>query len=406
MVNDMSNNTQEIDSEAPGKLLLFGPYPLLQREKSYRCYVVPLDCFVHVHITPRKDNVVKINAPQFEAYAEGTVDTSTGNVFVSGPESLNLVTTAIDLSLTYVKALGRDINGFEITTRNDDAFVYRIKNPGDKKAFSKSGLGSSSAAIVATVGGILTAFGADVKENDCLYKLSQLTYVRTTGKAGYGFDIATAVFGPIQYSLYPAESVENFPRNCSGRDVLAAVKKDWGYSVEPLPFPTSFKLILANFINEATITDSFVKKVNEFKKTYPTEYNHLINKINSAVILEIYYLKKINAGDRTAHTLDALRSAFNEERALTKTLGEKSGVEIESADSTALINEACRIGAFAAKLPGAGGRDSIVALSDSEHENGIRKLWRGKPNLDVLELKPGSTGFSVKKVNEANRIHV
>ena len=69
-----------------------------------------------------------------------------------------------------------------------------------------------------------------------------------------------------------------------------------------------------------------------------------------------------------------------------------SGASIESDEMTALIQESERNGAFACKLPGAGGGDSIAALCLGKAEK--RKLeafWEGK-GMKILQLSEAEDG--------------
>ncbi len=393
----------ETDSKAPGKILFVGGYSVLERPNPG--YVITADCFVHAKIRPRDDNQIEINAPQLESYAKGKVDVDMGKVDINVPEPLKLVATAIRLVVMYAKATGREISGFTITTQSDPEFAYRISNSNCGTVLTKSGLGSSAAVTVATVGGVLTALGINVNENDCLHKLSQLAHAIATEKVGSGFDIAAATYGDIIYSRYSPELIKTFPKDYSKEDVLEAVRKQWDYSIEPLKFPHSLELMFANFVGEAAVTVSLVKEINKFKEKDPETYSTLMKKINSANVSAIAALRKISAGNYAEPDLNALRTALVEGRILTKELGIKSGICIEPDDITDLIKESEKRGAFVAKLPGAGGKDAIMAICTNGTDKArLHKFWSAQPTLSVLKIRPNNSGFS--SVSKPARVRV
>lgn len=167
----------EVRTTAHGKILWLGGYSVL--EKPNIGYVTTVDAGVNVSIRLAQDDSVIIDVPQFGQRLTGAVDIETGAINASTTNELRLVKTATQIALMYVRGIGNKISGLKIRTENDAAFAYRL---GDGKSkLSKSGLGSSAAVTVATIGAILTAYGVDLWEDDALHKISQIAHAVATG---------------------------------------------------------------------------------------------------------------------------------------------------------------------------------------------------------------------------------
>ncbi|MCL5105885.1 MAG: hypothetical protein M1331_00600, partial [Candidatus Marsarchaeota archaeon] len=79
--------------------------------------------------------------------------------------------------------------------------------------------------------------------------------------------------------------------------------------------------------------------------------------------------------------------AFDSARSFTKELGISAGVEIEDDEATRLIEECKEHGALVARLPGAGGRDSIATIAiDGKSYSELKEFLSGKKELKLLEV--------------------
>lgn len=364
--------------KAPGKILWIGGFSVLERPNI--AYVTAVDAYVTADLKVNSDNAVELNAPQLKMAVKGAVDTATGRISGETPKELLLFKTAAEVASRYVVGLGLPVSGFNITTNNDTAFAYSLSTG----KVVKSGLGSSAAVTVATVGAVLKAFGANPSENDALHKLAQTAHSIATGKVGSGFDIAAASFGSIFYTRYSPEILKSLPAEYTNQQLVDLVKRQWDYKIEKFSMPADFKPLFANF-GEAMITTQAVGSVSDFKKKDPETYNKLINDINDENMKAVEALKKIKNGD--GYAAAAFREAFDKGRLLTKKLGELSNVGIEPDDCTQLIEESKNTGAFVAKLPGAGGKDAIAALSltQQDHER-LREFWKSRKDLSISNL--------------------
>ncbi len=369
----------DINARAPGKILWIGGYSVLERPNV--SYVTSVTAYVNAHAQEIAGNGIELLAPQLNCNVKGTIDLDSGKITAEVPKELALMKTAAEAASRYAAALGIRLKGFRITTSNDGPFSYTIT----AGKVAKSGLGSSAAVTVATVSALLNAFGIEPKKDDALHKLAQTAHSLATGKVGSGFDIAAATHGSIIYTRYSPEIVQSLPADYANSQLLDLVKRKWDYSIEPFQMPDEFRLSFANFVGEAMITTKAVGSVSEFKKKNPEAYGKLVKEINAENSKAVEALRVIKKGGRDAY--ETFKAALDSGRALTKRLGELSNVGVEPDDCTALIEESKKNGAFVAKLPGAGGKDAISALTlDSDSKARLERFWKGRNELKVQDI--------------------
>ena len=379
--NTIQNNTEV---KAPGKILWIGGYSVLERPNI--SFVSAVDAYVTAKLKTNSGVDIELDVPQLNMSAKGKIDHATGKIIGDYQKELLLLKTAAEVALRYVVGLGLNVSGFGITTKNDAPFAYSLSTG----KVVKSGLGSSAAVTVATVGAVLKAFDADPAENDALHKLAQTAHSIATGKVGSGFDIAASSFGSIFYTRYSPEILKVLPAEYSNKQLVDLVRKPWDYRIEKFSLPNKFRLLFANF-GEAMITTAAVGSVSDFKKRNPDEYNKLIKQINDENVRAVDALKKIGACDKDA--IMPFKDAFDKGRLLTKKLGELSNMEVEPEDCTKLIEESKAKGAFVAKLPGAGGMDAIAALAlDTKSYDTLKAYWNKRKDLSMLPIKTVDIG--------------
>ena len=341
--------------------------------------VSTVNAYAHVNIKSLKNNKIILNAPQLNLKTEGLIDYKNGKLDIKIESQLLLLKCAVEVSLRYANAIGKTLSGIEVTTHNDDAFSYKLTN----NKITKSGLGSSAAITVAAVKGVLKIYGFE--DNEVIHKLAQVAHALATGKVGSGFDIAAATYGSIVYVRYSPEIVKSFPVEYTNLQLLELINKKWDYKIEKFLLPKQFRIVFATFINEAMITTKAVGSVSEFKLKNNKLYKKLITELN------LENEKAINA----LSNFDSHRflDAFDKGRVLLKKLGSYSNIDIEPDDCTELIEESKKNGAFACRLPGAGGKDAIAALCLNEKdEMQLRDFWSSKKNLQVFEIELESFG--------------
>ena len=385
-----------VEAKAPGKVLWLGGYSVL--EKPNIGYVTAIDAYVHANVNLLEgSNKVHIKAPDLDINVDGALNPETGKISIVRTKELNLLVTALEISLSYVISKGIKLDGISIETKNDAAFGYQIKSNSVIKGVSKSGMGSSSAVTVATIAAVLKSYGLDINENDALHKLAQVSHSVATGKVGSGFDIAAATYGSILYSRHSPFILSEFPQNFTASDISDIVHKRWDYVVKNFSLPPIFRSCMANFVGEATITTSLVGIVNEFKKRDLQAYKNIIAEINESAEKAVIALSRIKDENSTS-SIEEFVDNFEKSRLATKKLGRLSGADIEPDDITELIEESKRNGALVARLPGAGGKDSIVAISLGEDKaNNLRGFWSKKSNLEVLDVFMQNNGVATPK---------
>ncbi len=383
-----------VEAKAPGKILWIGGYAIV--EQNNIGFVTTVDATVNVFVSKSADNSIFIDAKALKIKARGYIDLESGKIdIINLPKELLLIKTAAELSLMYIRSIGKEISGISLKSNNSNAFSINLNKEGK---ISKTGLGSSAAVTVATVGAILNLFNIKITEKDELQKISQLSHAIATGKLGSGFDIAAAVYGTIVYSRYSPQLIKNFPIKYSNNDIKKLIFNKWDYKINKLKLPVFFRIVAANFVDEGTSTSRSLGSINEFKAKDPKTYNHLIKQINNADVKAVKILKKIKSND--SELLIEFKKEFENARHITKKLGEFSNVNIEEDECSKIIEESMDNGAFVAKLPGAGGRDSIVALCiDKKSENKLKKFWRQKKELVLIKTNISNKGIKIKKYN-------
>ncbi len=373
-----------VSAKAPGKILWMGGYSVLERPNI--SYSTTVNSYVSVNSRSLGGNSVELNAPQLKMNAKGSIGAD-GRLGIEVPKELLLLKTAAELALRYSAEQGIKLSGISISTKSDDAFSYEVSGG----RISKSGLGSSAALAAATVASVLRAAGVDF-EKEKVHKLAQAAHSLATGKVGSGFDVAAATYGSIFYSRFSPEIITSLPADYSNADIVQLVKRRWDYNVEEFTLPEGLHVAFANFIGESMITAASIGGVSEFKKTQPETYSEMIRALNDANLEAVWQLRQINPEREDA--LAAFVEAFDKGRSIAKQLGSMSNVDIEPDDCTALIEESKRNGALVAKLPGAGGRDAIAALSLSEADlSMVRDFWKTKRGLKVIGIETSNKGI-------------
>ena len=341
--------------------------------------VSTVNAYVSASVRVLDGRNTELHYPQLGMSASGSLGNE-GELSMSVPKELLLLKSAVELASRYAAAKGAKIKGISIETINDSAFSYSVA----KGKVVKSGLGSSAAVTVASIGAVLRFYALGTEEDDALHKLAQIAHSIATGKVGSGFDIAAAVHGSIIYTRYSPNIVKDMSAEYSNSQLLSTVKKRWDYKIEKFKMP-HFRLLAANFIGESMSTTKSVGSVSEFKVKNPEKYADMLNSINVENIKAVEDLRKVKNGDISA--INDFKEAFDKGRLLTKELGVLSGVDIEPDECTALIEESKRHGAFVAKLPGAGGKDSIAALCDSDNGfSELRTFWGSRKDLGMLDI--------------------
>ncbi len=363
-----------IHASAPGRIGLFGGYSILERGNT--SYSITVDARVHAQIRPSK--YLKIVLPQFNVDTLASWDGHA--VTLQKPDKKAVFAVeAIKAALELLKAKEVPVRNFELTTQTDEAFGL-----GDEK----SGLGSSAAATVAMVSGILAFQG--IEDLTLAHHAAQAAHGRAQGKIGSGYDVAASSFGSQEYQRYSPSFVENYPQTC-----LSV----WDAFIRPLPLPDFFRLVFASFPKESASTVSMVKMTNAWKEKQPEKYKERIVEMNEANVNAIAYLEEIKDA-QDSENLQTFKGFFEKGREAARQLGEESGAPIEPPELAALLDQSHKNGAFVCKSPGAGGKDALCALCLSEKDaRRLSAFWEQK-GLVPLDLHVDNQGVLV---NEGKR---
>ncbi len=382
-----------IHTSAPGRVGLIGGYSILERGNT--SYSFTVDARVYARVTPT--NAIQIKAKQFGLDTSatwkpvGTDPTATRQKRASTLETPRVqgqlvlekdipqavfAKNAIQTVLEYLESKKTSIKPFTLETHSDAAFT---------QGGGKTGLGSSAAATVAMVHGLLLHHG--ISDFKITHHCAQVAHSRAQGKVGSGYDIAASVFGSQEYQRYTPELIDGFPKNA---------EKPWDHFIRPLRVAPCFYLALATFPKESTSTVSMTQRTGAWKKANPKAYADLMQELDDANVDAIAYLEQLHT-EKTQENFDLFKQFFESGRALTRELGEKSGAPIEPTDVTALIEQSLDNGAFVCKAPGAGGKDNLVALCLSQKDaERLKTLWT-KKGLEPLDVRIQNEGIRIEK---------
>lgn len=222
-------------------------------------------------------------------------------------------------------------------------------------AFSSTvGFGSSSASTVCTVKALSELTGKKLS-NDLLFKLAYKTVIDIQG-VGSGFDIAAGIYGGILYFV-------------GGGKVITPISV------------TNFPLIVGYSGNKAD-TPTLVKMVGAKLKVYPKIYPALFD-VSTNCVEE--GKKALVAGDF---------AKFGEMMDINEGLLAAYGVET---DKLAVMNYAARnVGAYGAKLSGAGGGDCMIALAPNGKKKEVERAI-SEVGGEVIKVKTNAEGVRIEK---------
>ncbi len=249
----------------------------------------------------------------------------------------------------------------EIPKRMDDALVkyalesfrnkYLIKQRIHIKTESEIsgfGLGSSSAAVVATVQSLTDLFSTPLSKSQ-LFELSYQIVTKSQPRAS-GFDIASCIWGGTILFTGENKNIEFLSNNL-------------------LP-------ILVIFSGTKADTVNMVEKVAVLKKNEPEKTSEIFQSI--AKIVEKGRIALVQKN------WIAFGKLMNNNQELLQSLG-VSNYKLDK-----LVEVCCKAGAYGAKISGAGGGDCIIAAVSGERiedVTGSVKHYGGT----VLNIKIGNT---------------
>src|SRR3989338_6364900 len=263
-----------VEVKAPGKLMISGEYAVLE---GAQCVAAAVDKYVYCSVKPWKGlrfRSKSLDLDWMEAVFDGCALKWSKPLAVVGRGRVVFAEKAIETALNYLKDSGKIIEGMAIETKSEE----------NKAGGRKVGFGSSAAAVVAIIGGILKMHHynlIDEYAKEIVFKLGCLAHYLAQGKLGSGFDIACATYGGVMvYTRFDAGWLERELK--TGQTVRALVEQKWpGFAQRWLLVPKDFTLLCA-FTGKSASTKELVKKVNEWKAKDKTKYGACLDGLRRA----------------------------------------------------------------------------------------------------------------------------
>ncbi|BCS90784.1 MAG: phosphomevalonate kinase [Candidatus Micrarchaeota archaeon] len=369
-----------IVAKAPGKILWLGGYAVLERPNIG--FVTTVKEFVNVSLDASDRFEISFRALDDKISFKSIYDLDLSSI----DPRYRIATSSVITACSYLDSLGIRVTPFKIDSHNDKGFGYIADRKG--KIVRKTGLGASAAATVAIIAAIMYSY--NIKDIETIHKLAQIAHSIANGKIGSGFDVAAATYGSIVYTRFTPDLLKDIKEDNVRERVADLVSKRWDYKIKRLSLSKIFRVALIMNKRGYSDTNDLVSKVFEFKKANSSLYNEIIS------LIDYYDRRAIRALSHIESNKTRFKYAFTAARLLTKLLGREAGVDIEDDKTTALIESLEENGAFVARVPGAGGKDAIAALSISKSDYNRLKLFAKKKHLDLIELESYSKGFYVK----------
>ncbi|EOD43700.1 Phosphomevalonate kinase eukaryotic [Neofusicoccum parvum] len=406
----MASANPPVAVSAPGKVLLAGGYLVLDRD--FNGLVFGLSARIHVLVRPLATgsgvslSEIIVKSPQFlgATWEYGYRLTELGGgievtqLRARATEALHrnpFVETALSYALTYISALtSQRIEPASITILADNDYYSAgpgdVQAPGERfKSFNvplweahKTGLGSSAALVTAFTGAVLShylpdnVFSLATDEGRLrLHNLAQAAHCAAQGKVGSGFDVASAVFGSCLYRRFSPSllSAHGEPSAAGFADALRNLvdqtepsrKWDTVITKSAIKVPDGIRLVMCD-VDCGSQTPGMVKQVLAWREEKAGEANVLwaeLQKSNEALAAELVELSESKSRD-----YGKLKGCIAEIRRLIREMSRQSGVPIEPAEQTALLDACSQVpGVIGGVVPGAGGYDaSCAALRPSQ----------------------------------------
>ncbi len=240
------------------------------------------------------------------------------------------------------------------------------------KDANKTGLGSSAALVTSLTAALLTHYMPntlfDVSSDagrTTLHNLAQAAHCAAQGKVGSGFDVAAAVYGSCTYRRFSPAVLDGLPEaGAAGFAVKLVSVVDgvpWDVEVagsDDLGMPKGVALRMCD-VDCGSQTVGMVKKVLAWKAQDAAQSTQLwddLQQRNEALAASL-------RGGRLAELPQKVESV----RELIRTMGQQSGVPIEPASQTELLDAVSRVeGVYGGVVPGAGGFDAAALLMDDD----------------------------------------
>ncbi|KAK2034503.1 phosphomevalonate kinase [Colletotrichum zoysiae] len=407
MTASMTSNPTTTAVSAPGKVLLAGGYLVLDR--AYTGLVFGLSARINVvaaeiHTMPGVHlTEIVVESPQFVdavwrygfhlAPEDGGITVT--QLHVGSKINPNpFVETTLSYALTYIASVNKQRPNHALTSTrlviladNDyyslPAATTATPIAGKGSRFArypytigeahKTGLGSSAALVTSLTAALLThhlptaLFDLTSEAGKhTLHNLAQAAHCAAQGKVGSGFDVAAAVFGSCRYRRFSPSLLSDLvsPGTPGFADTLVRKVdelRSWDVEVDKagVSLPEGVCLRMCD-VDCGSQTVGMVKKVLEWRKGDPGA--------SKALWDELQARNEELAGVLRDGKVGGVGAALGAVRRLIRAMGEGSGVPIEPASQTELLDALGGVdGVLGGVVPGAGGFDALaLVMRDDE----------------------------------------
>lgn len=341
---------------APGKQFISGEWAIL--ELGTKGIVAAVNKRVHAQV--EESDCISISIDDFgiknlQAEFNGSKLVFRDDISAI-KDRLLFIKEAIEIALMFLDEQKMPLKAFSIRTWGED-----VQLPGGKKI----GFGSSAAATVAVIAGILNFHSYNAGKDE-IYKLAAIAHYYAQGKVGSAFDVAASTYGGV--FVYGRFDPQWLVHKIEKRTPLSTIVADeWpSMEIENLDIPEDF-ILLIGWTGESFSTSNAIKQMNEKKKSDEATYRALIENIQEKSMGAIGAWK---SGDRKL-----FMRCLNENEVCLRNLGLWANIPIETPELRTLHEIAMKYGA-AGKLSGSGGGDCGIAVCyDKKTADRIRKDW-------------------------------
>lgn len=329
------------------------------------------------------------------------------------------------------------------TSINFNAEESNVENC--KPEVAKTGLGSSAAMTTAVVAALLNYLGVvdlplystnqkndKILDLDLVHMIAQTAHCIAQGKVGSGFDVSSAVYGSHRYVRFSPniissaqEAVDTTPLDEVIGDVL---KGKWDHERTNFSLPPLMNLILGEPGSGGSSTPSMVGAVKKWQKSDPQKSKDTWNKLseaNSALEAQFNFLSRLAADNWDSYkavitgcsmlksekwmeqfseathveivkALLGARDAMLKIRFHMRQMGDAAGIPIEPESQTRLLDVTMDTeGVLLGGVPGAGGFDAVFAITLSDSNANLTKIWSSHNVLAML-VREDPRGVSIE----------
>jgi len=249
------------------------------------------------------------------------------------------------------KRVPKEVLFVETAVKN---FFDKHKNGGlrikTKNHFSSEfGFGSSAAVTVGLAKALYRLFRIEINDKQ-LFDFCYQVVLEVQG-VGSGFDIAAALYGGVLYFITGGKRIDKL-------------------KVKELPMVVGYTGVKAD-------TPTLVRQVAELRRHHPIRVKRLFKEI-TGIVERAKRLLPQGEWEQLGELMDKNQNLLDE-------LG------VSSMELDRLIKAAKEVGAYGAKLSGAGGGDCMIALVGEEKRNRVEKAIK-QAGGEVLRVKLGAEG--------------